>query len=109
MTASPTTAGMARVQCTVKGAPGGDTTCMLTFVDGELDAAVPQSSGTADLKVSLGAAQQAAIAAGDLRPSVAFMRGDLKIEGDAGLALGFLARSTQEAVARWFDRLASRG
>lgn len=109
MTAPLTTAGTARVQCTVKGVPGGDTTCMVTFVDGVLDAVVPQSSGPADLKVTLGAAHQAAIAAGALLPSVAFMRGELKIEGDTGLALGFLARSTPEAVAQWVDRLASRG
>jgi putative sterol carrier protein len=44
-----------------------------------------------DLTLTVGYAEGAAMAAGDLDPSVAFMRGRMKTAGDPGLVLDLLA------------------
>ncbi len=82
------------VVVTVTGTPAGDRSVAIDWLDGRI---VRASSGTPpdpSLTLTIGADDGASMLAGNLEPSVAYMRGRLKTSGDNGLVLGVL-----EAVA----------
>jgi hypothetical protein len=48
-----------------------------------------------------------AVAAGEMEPSVAYMRGRLKASGDGGLLLGWLASTATSEYAEWRRKVES--
>jgi hypothetical protein len=100
--------------------PGGNGTVSLTVTRGKGIAAAyhwaykdgtPGAGGVgqmadADLVLTIGEADAALVVAGDVEPSVAYMRGRLKAAGDGGLLLGWLASTATDAYAEWRRRVA---
>ena len=79
------------VQVVVTGAPEGDGKWYLRLDDGVVAEAAAGSQAAPDLTLTVGYADGAAMAAGELDPSAAFMRGSMKTTGDPGLVLDVLA------------------
>ena len=79
------------VQIVVTGAPGGDGKWYFRLDDGVVAEAAAGTQAAPDLTLTVGYAEGAAMAAGELDPSVAFMRGRMKTAGDPGLVLDVLA------------------
>ena len=81
------------VQIVVTGAPDGDGDGKWYFRldDGVVAEAAAGTQAAPDLTLTVGFAEAAAMAAGELDPSVAFMRGRMKTAGDPGLVLDVLA------------------
>ncbi len=84
------------VTVTVTGGPEGDATYVRHWW--------PMDGGEErELAISVPAAEAGAMLAGELSPSVAFMRGRLKTSGDPGAVLDLLAAT---ATLRFADVLA---
>ncbi len=64
-------------------------------------------SSPAEVQWTVPDAEGSAILAGELDPTVAFMRGRLKTAGAPGVVLKVLAAAAGEAFAVWRDRLAA--
>jgi len=79
------------VQVVVTGASDGDAT--LTLADGALARVAPGADATAAVTLTFTRADADAVVAGELDPSVAFMRGRMKTAGDPGLVLQVLAHA----------------
>ena len=79
------------VTFTVTGGPDGDAT-------GALDLWPDGQGARREVGFTLPAGEARSLIAGDLAPSVAFMRGRLKTSGDAGAVLDVLAAT---ATASW--------
>ncbi len=79
------------VQIVVTGAPDGDGKWHLRLDEGVVVEAEAGTRSAPDLTLTVGYAEAAAMAAGELDPSVAFMRGRMKTAGDPGLVLDVLA------------------
>jgi hypothetical protein len=86
------------VAVTVTGGPGGDATYLRHWWPAGDE---PERQ----LAVTLPAAEAWAILAGELSPSVAFMRGRLKTSGDPGAVLDALAASATPSFAEVLSRL----
>lgn len=110
----------ARVAHVVTGAPQGDVVVGLVVDDGRVAsaaigplAAADTGPDTADLTITTTYADARLLAAGDLDPSVAVMRGRAKVAGDVGklLAVLPLTRTPQyrAALAALHERTASTG
>jgi SCP-2 sterol transfer family len=67
----------------------------LRLDDGVVAEAAAGTVATPDLTLTVGYPEGAAMAAGELDPSVAFMQGRLKTAGDPGLVLDVLAGAAQ--------------
>lgn len=96
------------VQTAVTGAPGGDVTYWTAYADGRvvdsglgehLDATVVF---TAPYRVAV------AVATGEVEPSVAFMRGSMKVAGDQAALLRLLAVTATPAYRAATAALAER-
>jgi putative sterol carrier protein len=83
------------VQVVVTGAPHGDGKWHLRIADGVVAEATAGSVAAPDLTLTVVYADGAAMAAGELDPSVAFMQGRMKTAGDPGLVLDLLAAAAQ--------------
>ena len=81
------------VQVVVTGAPDGDGKWHFRLDDGVVAEADAGTRAAPDLTLTVGYAEGAAMAAGELDPSVAFMQGRMKTAGDPGLVLDVLAES----------------
>lgn len=96
------------VAVSLPGWQGADRVVVLRWHDGRpaevLDAG---AAGAADVTLTLPAEEAAAVAAGRLAPSVAYMRGRLKTAGDPGLVLAVLAATATPAFGRWLDLVAA--
>ncbi|MCZ7528690.1 MAG: SCP2 sterol-binding domain-containing protein [Acidimicrobiia bacterium] len=79
----------ARLDWTVGGAPGGDVKLHTVVEDGRLAEAGPGPVG-GDAVLTVGYDDALAILEGRLDPSVAFMRGRLKVSGSMGPVLELL-------------------
>jgi hypothetical protein len=93
------------VTLSVTGGAGGDADlrwCYHDGIPGECDGAVV---GAADLVLSVGSADAWAVAAGEMDPSVAYMRGRLKASGNGALLLGLLASTATEDYRSWRPRV----
>jgi putative sterol carrier protein len=89
----------ARIQEQITGGPDGDVSCYWELDDGITTRAAPGIIDDADVTVSLSWSDAAAIASGTLDPSVAFMRGRMKVVGSMEVTLALLpAARTVEAV-----------
>ncbi len=89
---APGTSGT--VQIVVTGAPAGDGKWHLALDNGVVAEAAAGTRPAPDLTLTVGYDEGAAMAAGDLDPSVAFMRGRMKTAGDPGLVLEVLAAAS---------------
>jgi hypothetical protein len=85
----------ATVQMVVTGSPHGDGKWHLRLDDGVVAEATAGSITAPDLTLTVAYPEGAAMAAGELDPSVAFMQGRLKTAGDPGLVLDLLAGAAQ--------------
>jgi SCP-2 sterol transfer family len=85
----------ATVQVVVTGAPAGDGKWHLRLDDGVVAEAAAGTVAEPDLTLTVAYPEGAAMAAGELDPSVAFMQGRLKTAGDPGLVLDVLAGAAQ--------------
>jgi predicted lipid carrier protein YhbT len=87
----------ARVQEQITGGPAGDVSCYWVLEDGRPTSAAIGTVEAADLTLTLPWADGAALQAGSLDPSVAFMQGRMKVAGsmEATLALLAAARSPE--------------
>lgn len=92
------------VAVVVTGGPDGDERGTLRLLDGRPVEAL--EAADADLTLTLTAAEATAVVAGELDPSVAFMRGRLKTSGDNGLVLRFLAATAAPAFGPWLAAVA---
>ncbi|MGH9054320.1 MAG: SCP2 sterol-binding domain-containing protein [Acidimicrobiales bacterium] len=61
----------------------------------------------ADLVLSIAAADAMAVLAGEVEPSVAYMRGRLKAAGDGALLLAFLASTAGAEYVAWRETVAA--
>ena len=95
----------AQVQVIVKGAPGGDRKCVLTFADGELTGSEDGVLADPPLTVTITAGDADALLARELDPNVAFMQGRLKTEGDTGVLLALLPLTRTAVYADWLAKL----
>jgi putative sterol carrier protein len=87
----------ARIQQQITGGPEGDVSCSWVLEDGRPTSAALGTVGPVDLTVTMTWADAAAIQAGSLDPSVAFMQGRMKVAGSMEVALALLpaARSPE--------------
>ncbi len=88
------TAGDRRVEFVVARGKQVLQRCIVRVVDGSLVASAGSASGDdeprGDVTLTLTPPDAALVAAGGLDPSVAFMRGQMKMEGDFALLMSFL-------------------
>jgi hypothetical protein len=89
----------------VTGTAGGDIKVRLRVVDGRPVEAVAAGGGDPELTLTVTAGDAAAIARGEMAPSVAFMRGRLKTAGDNGLLLRLLAATAHPDFGPWLGGL----
>ncbi len=85
------------VQVVVTGAPDGDGKVHARVDDGVVAEAAVGTRAAPDVTFTVSYPDAAAIAAGDLDPSVAFMQGRMKTAGDPGLVLDLLAGAARRA------------
>jgi hypothetical protein len=91
------------VALTVAASGPGGHQVTLRWGDGRLVDASEGPPSDADLELTLGRDDAAALLAGELDASVAFMRGRLKTAGDNGLVLDVLEVTTGPGFAAWLD------
>jgi SCP-2 sterol transfer family len=94
------------VALVVTGTEAGEVTSTLVWEDGRLVAATPGAPADPALTLTLPAADGRAVLAGELEPSVAFMRGRLKTAGDNGLVLGVLGATQGAPLRAWLAGVA---
>ena len=85
----------ATVQVVVTGASEGDGKWHVRLDDGVVAEAAAGTVAAPDLTLTVAYPEGAAMAAGELDPSVAFMQGRMKTAGDPGLVLDVLAGAAQ--------------
>lgn len=93
----------ATVQWVVSGAPGGKVSCFVAVRDGKVTELAAGKRADASCTVQCSAAVARALLDGSLSSDVAFMRGDLKIDGDYAayvLRLDALTRAPGAGDAR---------
>jgi putative sterol carrier protein len=73
----------------------GDVPATVRVDNGVVVEAAPGTAAAPDVSLTASAADAAAIAGGELDPSVAFMQGRMKTAGDPGLLLDLLAHVAQ--------------
>ena len=86
---------MTTVEVVAAGGPEGDAKC----------AVVLESGRDATLTLTVPFTDAAAIARGELDPSVAYMQGRLKAAGDTGALLNLLSRWESQDAGRLRDEL----
>jgi len=100
----PTVSGT--VQVDVTGTADGDTVVHVTFDLGRLVAAGVGPVDEPDAVISLSEEDARAVLVGMLDPSVAFMRGTMKVTGDTGLVIDLLALSATDGARARRERVA---
>ena len=96
-----------RVQHVVTGGPDGDVAYHLAFEGGRVVDGGPGTDPDAEVVLTTVHEVAAAIAAGDVEPSVAFMQGRLKTEGPTSRLLPLLALTQTAPNRAAADRLRS--
>ena len=94
-----------QVQVIVKGAPGGDRKCVLTFAGDELTGSEDGVLAGAPLTITVTSGDADALLTRELDPNVAFMQGRLKTEGDTGILLALLPITRTARYDDWIAKL----
>jgi putative sterol carrier protein len=81
----------ARIQAQITGGPDGDLSCYWVVEDGRPASAGAGTVDAPDVTVNLSWSDAAAIQAGTLDPSVAFMQGRMKVAGSMAVVLALLS------------------
>src|SRR5580704_12592901 len=89
------------VSVAVTGGPHGDAVYHWSYRDGIPGDGASGAAGAADLALVIPYADARPVAAGEVEPSVAYMRGRLKATGDGALLLGLLASTATEDYRQW--------
>ena len=89
------------VSVAVTGGPHGDAVYHWSYRDGVPGDGAVGAAGDADLALVIAYADARPVAAGEVEPSVAYMRGRLKATGDGALLLGLLASTATEGYRQW--------
>ena len=89
------------VSVSVTGAPNGDAVYHWSYQDGVPGDGAAGPAGGADLALVITHADARPVAAGEVEPSVAYMRGRLKATGDGALLIGLLASTATEEYRAW--------
>jgi putative sterol carrier protein len=99
----------ARLQRTVLGTPDGDVTYHLVVASGRVVEAGPGSPPGGEPDVTFTSPYDVAVAlvTGELDPSVAYMQGKLKAEGDPALLHTLLPLTRDTAWAQAVERIAA--
>ena len=87
-----------RVQHVVTGGPDGDVKFVVTWTDGRPSSAEAGVDADAEVALTLKFADAVGVAKGDLDLNSLFMQGQMKVAGDTGPLLQFLALSQTPAV-----------
>jgi len=95
------------VQVDVTGGPDGDVSVHAVLDGGQVTAIGAGAATDPDAVLTLTAADAGAVVAGTLDPSVAFMRGRLKVAGEMGVVLDLLALASTAAARECRDRVAA--
>lgn len=91
------------VAVVVTGTGAGDVTVGLGWEDGRVVSAAAGAPAAPDLTLTVTATEGKQMLAGELEPSVAFMRGRLKTAGDPGLVIGVLGATQGAPWRQWVD------
>ena len=95
------------VQVDVTGGTAGDVSVHAVLDGGQVTAIGAGAATDPDAVLTLTAADAGAVVAGTLDPSVAFMRGRLKVAGEMGVVLDLLALASTAAARECRDRVAA--
>lgn len=87
----------ARVQHVVSGGPAGEVAYVVEVVDGEVVSATAGTDPDADLVLAERHDDAVRMAAGELEPDVAFMRGRAKLTGSMGTYMDLLPTLKSDA------------
>ncbi len=90
-------------------APRKEVLLHWTYRDGAVVAGGAGAPESADLALSVSAADARDLLTGAVEPSVAFMRGRLKASGDGGLLLKVLESTLDGRFTLWRDAVSSEG
>ncbi len=80
-----------RIQLLITGGPDGDVPCSWVLEDGRPTSWAVGSLDAPDVTVTLSWSDAAAVQAGTLDPSVAFMQGRMKVTGSMALTMELLS------------------
>ncbi len=89
------------VSVAVTGGPNGDAVYHWSYQDGVPGDGARGAAPDADLALVIAYPDARPVAAGEIEPSVAYMRGRLKATGDGALLLGLLASTATEEYREW--------
>jgi putative sterol carrier protein len=97
----------ARIQEQFTGGPDGDVSCYWEVEDGRPVAAAAGTIDDADVTLTLSWSDGAAVHAGTLDPSVAFMQGRMKVAGSMGVTLALLPVAREPDGLEWRRQVAA--
>ncbi len=80
-----------RIQQEITGGPDGDVSCYWVLEEGRPTSAAPGVVAAPDITVTLSWSDAATVQRGGLDPSVAFMRGRMKVAGSMDLLIELLS------------------
>ena len=86
-----------RVQHVVSGGPGGELAFVVEVVDGKVSSTTVGTDDAADLVLAERHDDAAGLAAGDLDPDTAFMRGRVKVTGSMGTYMALIPTFRSDA------------
>lgn len=89
------------VSLTVSAGPRREATLRWTYEDGKPSGAPSDAALEPDLVLTMAADAAREVFAGEVSPSVAFMRGRLKAAGSGGLLLEFLKSTSEPGFDEW--------
>jgi SCP-2 sterol transfer family len=97
----------ARLQCEVSGGPEGNFACFWVIEDGRVADSGPGVVDGPDVTLTLTWDDALALHRGDVDPSVAFMRGRLKLAGSMAVMLPLLAAAATDGYRDVRQRVAA--
>ncbi len=95
-----------RIQQHITGGPDGDVACYWVLEDGHPTSAATGTVDDPDVTLTLSWSDAAAVQAGTLDPSVAFMQGRMKVAGSMALVLELLSEAREPDQAELHRRVA---
>jgi hypothetical protein len=97
----PVAGATSTISVAITGGKAGDATYHWSYRDGVPVAGATGAAVDADLALTISNVDAQTIVAGEVEPSVAYMRGRLKATGDGALLLGWLASTATDEYQEW--------